>query len=199
MNQEPVQNPVPASAPVVPPAPSLAGTPVPSTGLAIASLVLGILATLSGIFFIGGLFGIAAIITGVIALQKKVGKGMSIAGIITGALGILGTLGAIAVIMLAAGGIQSRAQDTQRKNDVTRISSIVVSEQVYTRGALPTPEDFVADFDASTFTIKLASSGEPTTHTAVYATGQNCEGTTGDREYAVRVLLKNGQEYCQGS
>ncbi len=199
MNQEPVQNPVPASAPVVPPAPSLAGTPVPSTGLAIATLVLGILATLSGIFFIGGLFGIAAIITGVIALQKKVGKGMSIAGIITGALGILGTLGAIAVIMLATGGIQSRAQDTQRKNDVTRISSIVVSEQVYTRGALPTPEDFVADFDASTFTIKLASSGEPTTDTAVYTTGQNCDGTTGDREYAVTVLLQSGQKYCQGS
>ena len=199
MNQEPVQNPVPASAPVVPPAPSLAGTPVPSTGLAIASLVLGILATLSGIFFIGGLFGIAAIITGVIALQKKVGKGMSIAGIITGALGILGTLGAIAVIMLATVRIQSRAQDTQRKNDVTRISSMVVSEQVYTRGALPTPEDFVADFDASTFTIKLASSGEPTTDTAVYTTGQNCDGTTGDREYAVTVLLQSGQKYCQGS
>ena len=199
MNQEPVQNPVPASAPVAPPAPSPAGTPVPSTGLAIASLILGILATLSGIFFIGGLFGIAAIIIGVIALQKKVGKGMSIAGIITGALGILGTLGAIAVIMLAAGGIQSRSRDTQRKNDVTRISSIVVSEQVYTRGALPTPEDFVADFDASTFTVKLASSGEPTTDTAVYTTGQNCDGTTGDRAYAVTVLLESGQKYCQGS
>ena len=199
MNQKPVQNPVPASAPVVPPAPSLAGTPVPSTGLAIASLVLGILATLSGIFFIGGLFGIAAIITGVIALQKKVGKGMSIAGIITGALGILGTLGAVAVIMLATGGIQSRAQDTQRKNDVTRISGMVLSQQTYNKGMAPAPEDFVADFDASTFTIKLASSGEPTTDTAVYATGQNCEGTTGDREYAVRVLLENGQEYCQGS
>ena len=199
MNQEPVQNPVPASAPVAPPAPSPAGTPVPSTGLAIASLVLGILATLSGIFFIGGLFGIAAIIIGVIALQKKVGKGMSIAGIITGALGILGTLGAIAVIMLATGRIQSRAQDTQRKNDVTRISGMVVSQQTYNKGMAPTPEDFVADFDASTFTVKLASSGEPTTDTAVYTTGQNCDGTTGDREYAVTVLLESGQKYCQGS
>ena len=199
MNQEPVQNPVPASAPVVPPAPSLAGTPVPSTGLAIASLVLGILATLSGIFFIGGLFGIAAIVLGIIALQKKVGKGMSITGIITGALGILGTLGAIALIAFAVPALQTSSRDTQRKNDVTRISSIVVSEQVYTRGALPTPEDFVADFDASTFTIKLASSGEPTADTAVYTTDQNCEGTTGDKEYAVRVLLENGQEYCQGS
>ena len=199
MNQEPVQNPVPASAPVAPPAPSPAGTPVPSTGLAIASLVLGILATLSGIFFIGGLFGIVAIVLGIIALQKKVDKGMSITGIIAGALGILGTLGAVAVIVLATSGIQSRAQDVQRKNDVTRISSMVVSEQVYTQGVLPAPEDFVADFDASTFTIKLASGGEPTTDTAVYATGQNCEGTTGDREYAVRVLLENGQEYCQGS
>ena len=155
MNQEPVQNPVPASAPVAPPAPSPAGTPVPSTGLAIASLVLGILATLSGIFFIGGLFGIAAIVLGIIALQKKVGKGMSITGIITGALGILGTLGAIALIAFAVPALQTSSRDTQRKNDVTRISSMVVSEQVYTRGALPTPEDFVADFDASTFTIKL--------------------------------------------
>lgn len=199
MNQEPVQNPVPASAPVAPPAPSPAGTPVPSTGLAIASLILGILATLSGIFFIGGLFGIAAIIIGVIALQKKVGKGMSITGIITGALGILGTLGAIALIAFAAPALQTSSRDTQRKNDVTRISSMVVSEQVYTQGTLPTPEDFVADFDASTFTIKLASSGEPTTDTAVYTTGQNCDGTTGDREYAVTVLLESGQKYCQGS
>ena len=199
MNQEPVQNPVPASAPVAPPAPSPAGTPVPSTGLAIASLILGILATLSGIFFIGGLFGIAAIIIGVIALQKKVGKGMSITGIITGALGILGTLGAIALIAFAVPALQTSSRDTQRKNDVTRISSMVVSEQVYTQGTLPTPEDFVADFDASTFTIKLASSGEPTTDTAVYTTGQNCDGTTGDREYAVTVLLQSGQKYCQGS
>ena len=197
MNEEPTQNPVPVPTP--PPVAPPSGVPVPGKGLAITSLVLGILATLSGIFFIGGLFGIAAIVLGIIALQKKVGKGMSIAGIITGALGILGTLGAVAVIMLATGGIQSRAQDTQRKNDVTRISSMVVSEQVYTQGTLPTPEDFVADFDASTFTIKLASSGEPTADTAVYTTDQNCEGTTGDKEYAVRVLLENGQEYCQGS
>ena len=199
MNQEPVQNPVPASAPVAPPAPSPAGTPVPSTGLAIASLILGILATLSGIFFIGGLFGIAAIVLGIIALQKKVGKGMSITGIITGALGILGTLGAIALISFAVPALQTSSRDTQRKNDVTRISSMVVSEQVYTQGTLPTPEDFVADFDASTFTIKLASSGEPTADTAVYTTGQNCDGTTGDREYAVTVLLESGQKYCQGS
>ena len=197
MNEEPTQNPVPVPTP--PPVAPPSGVPVPGKGLAITSLVLGILATLSGIFFIGGLFGIAAIVLGIIALQKKVGKGMSITGIITGALGILGTLGAIALIAFAVPALQTSSRDTQRKNDVTRISSMVVSEQVYTRGTLPTPEDFVADFDASTFTIKLASSGEPTTDTAVYATGQNCEGTTGDREYAVRVLLENGQEYCQGS
>jgi hypothetical protein len=197
MNEEPTQNPVPAPTP--PPVAPPSGVPVPGKGLAIASLVLGILATLSGIFFIGGLFGIVAIVLGIIALQKKVGKGMSITGIITGALGILGTLGAVAVIVLATSGIQSRAQDVQRKNDVTRISSMVVSEQVYTQGVLPAPEDFVADFDASTFTIKLASSGEPTADTAVYTTGQNCDGTTGDREYAVTVLLESGQKYCQGS
>ena len=197
MNEEPTQNPVPAPTP--PPVAPPSGVPVPGKGLAITSLVLGILATLSGIFFIGGLFGIAAIVLGIIALQKKVGKGMSITGIITGALGILGTLGAIALIAFAVPALQTSSRDTQRKNDVTRISSMVVSEQVYTQGTLPTPEDFVADFDASTFTVKLASSGEPTTDTAVYTTGQNCDGTTGDREYAVTVLLESGQKYCQGS
>ncbi|MGE5298896.1 MAG: hypothetical protein ACM3KF_02545 [Acidobacteriota bacterium] len=197
MNEEPTQNPVPAPTP--PPVAPPSGVPVPGKGLAIASLVLGILATLSGIFFIGGLFGIVAIVLGIIALQKKVGKGMSITGIITGALGILGTLGAILLIVLAVPALQTGSRDTQRKNDVTRISGMVVSQGIYTQGSLPSAEDFVAGFDASTFTIKLASGGEPTTDTAVYTTGQNCDGTTGDKEYAIRVLLENGQEYCQGS
>ena len=63
--------------------------PVGPNGLAITSLVLGILAFLSGWFFMGFVFGIAAVILGIIGLKKPGGKGMSIAGIVTGGLGAL--------------------------------------------------------------------------------------------------------------
>ena len=175
------------------------GKPKQGKGLAISSLVLGILATLTGIFFVGGLFGIIAIILGAVALGKKVGKGMSIAGIITGALGILGTIGAVALIIIALPNLQEASRDNQRKNDITRMSGIVVSLSSVNRGVLPTPEEFVAQFDNSTFTVDVAASGEPTTLTAVYSTGKSCEGVSGEREYAVRVLLEKGDAYCSGS
>lgn len=81
-------------------------TPEASNGLAITSLILGILAFLSGWFFLGLILGIAAVITGAIGLKKKNGKGMAIAGIVTGALGALASLifTIIFVISLAAGG-----------------------------------------------------------------------------------------------
>lgn len=68
------------------PAHRKASTPIqpPSNGLAITSLVLGIL-TFSGFLF---LTGIPAIITGIMALRKgQPERGMSIAGIILGAIG----------------------------------------------------------------------------------------------------------------
>lgn len=66
-------------------------------GLGIASLVLGILALLTGFFLIGGLLGLIAIVLGIIALGRvKRGeadnRGMALAGIITGALGLLLTI-----------------------------------------------------------------------------------------------------------
>ena len=73
----------------------------PQNGLGIASLVLGILALVSGLFIIGGVFGVVAVVLGVLALGKvKKGlannRGMALAGIITGALGILLTILVIA-------------------------------------------------------------------------------------------------------
>lgn len=76
----------------------LGGPQVPQkNGLGIAALVLGILSLVSWFLFIGGLFGLIAIILGVIALGRvKRGeannKGMAIAGIVTGAIGLLLTI-----------------------------------------------------------------------------------------------------------
>jgi len=83
------------------PAPAAGGT----NGLAVASLVTGILAFLTGWFFLGLFLGIAAVILGAIGLKKPGGKGMSIAGIVTGALGALSGLlfsviGLIALLMV---------------------------------------------------------------------------------------------------
>jgi hypothetical protein len=67
--------------------------PHPTNGLAIASLVTGIVAFIFGwVFVFGFLVGATAIVLGIIALKKPhrgSAMGMSIAGIVTGAVGAL--------------------------------------------------------------------------------------------------------------
>src|SRR5687767_11476175 len=63
-------------------------------GLGTVSLVLGILSLVTWFLFVGGLFGIIAVVLGFLGRGKaKRGEasngGMALAGIITGALGIL--------------------------------------------------------------------------------------------------------------
>lgn len=62
-------------------------------GLGIASLVLGILAFLSGFALIGGLLGLIGLILGIVSVSKakKAGapKGMAITGIILSVLGLI--------------------------------------------------------------------------------------------------------------
>lgn len=65
----------------------------PSNGMGIAALVLGILSIVGGLFVIGGLLGVLAIIFGFLGRGKaKRGEatngGMALAGIITGFVGI---------------------------------------------------------------------------------------------------------------
>jgi len=81
------------------------GRPAPKNGLGIAALVLGILAFLSGLFIIGGLFGLVAVVLGFLALRKvKRGeassRGLPITGIILGIIGIIAAVLAVAGIGL---------------------------------------------------------------------------------------------------
>jgi len=80
---------------------------VPTDGLSIASLVCGILAVIS--CYIWGLFGLPAVICGHMSLKKInnspvpiQGKGMAIAGLITGYIGIALQIVVIAAIIIAA-------------------------------------------------------------------------------------------------
>lgn len=77
--------------------------PEKTSGMAVTALVLGILGLLASItlvfFFVGGPLGLVALILGIIAITKikpgsgLKGKGMAIAGAITGGLGLLVAIG----------------------------------------------------------------------------------------------------------
>ena len=61
--------------------------PTPSSALAIASLILGIIGLLSGWLIFGGVLGLVGVILGIVALVKvkngtASGKGMAIGGIV---------------------------------------------------------------------------------------------------------------------
>ena len=62
-------------------------------GIALAAMILGIAAVLTGFFVFGALLGIAAIILGVLSLKKVkeagAGKAFALTGIITGAVSVL--------------------------------------------------------------------------------------------------------------
>lgn len=122
----------PADAPVTPPAPAAEPTPVQTTpvppapqgpsgtnGLAIASMVIGIFVLITGwIPFWSVVVGILAIVFGVIALKKPTGKGMAIAGIVTGAIGALWGLIVSAILILAlVAGVTASNSVNQTMND----------------------------------------------------------------------------------
>lgn len=76
------------------------GTPQgqgPSNGLGIAALVLGIAALLTWFFLLGGVLGVVAIVLGVLGRKKAsrgeaTNGGVALAGIITGAIGVVLTI-----------------------------------------------------------------------------------------------------------
>lgn len=96
MKNEPNINPTPEPQDKQP-EPVVATTQAPTTttnnGLAIAAMVVGIAAVVFGwVPFLGLVLGIVAIVLGIIALKHKIGKGMSIAGIVTGAVATIWNL-----------------------------------------------------------------------------------------------------------
>lgn len=80
----------------------------PGSGLAIASLVCGILGVLTGVFIYSGVsLGLAGIVLGIVALVKvkngtASGKGLAIGGIVTGVLSFVVAAVTIAVLVLNA-------------------------------------------------------------------------------------------------
>jgi len=74
--------------------------PQPAGSFAITSLVTGIVAFILGWTPLGFVLGIIALVFGILGLRKKQNKGMSIAGIVTGGMGLLASLAIIAMAVL---------------------------------------------------------------------------------------------------
>lgn len=125
--------PTPPLAPAVPPHPA----PTVTNGLAIASMVVGIVAFVTGWApFWGILAGVAAVVLGVIALKKPSGKGMSIAGIITGGLAVLSSLIATAffLIALVAGGVAFNEVNNQIQQESAKTDQMVNAKKDFSKG-----------------------------------------------------------------
>lgn len=173
-------------------------------GLAIASLTLGIVSIpLIGLGFI---LGFLAIIFGAVSLKQHQGRKKSIAGIITGSIGVLIAL-LLLVIYLAIPSLQASNNDTVRKSDVTNISSDVISYRSNNRGEMPSKYDLPKARLVKVSDIKQASyngngydgNPKPTLDTAVYTIGENCNAEKGSYAFSITVLLENNTVYCTGS
>lgn len=118
---QPVPTPPPAP---LPQQPTVPGVPAPGApkGLAVTALVLGIVAFAFGwlglfsIFGIGNVFtALAAVVFGVIALVKRQSKGMSITGLVLGAVGLLTT---VALMVISTIGYASLSEwESEKTND----------------------------------------------------------------------------------
>lgn len=113
--------PSPAATPVAQPyeqSPQQINTPSTKKGMAITSMVLGIVSIVIAIlWFIAAPVAIAAVILGIISLVKKHGgKGMSITGIVTGAVTVFIIVPLILVTVLAYQGITERANESAEKS-----------------------------------------------------------------------------------
>ena len=168
-----------------------------SQGLAIASLVLGILAIITSVvWFISIVLGVLAIIFGAVSVKKQ-GRKKAIAGIITGSVGVVLSLLIVWIVQAALPSLQQSQRDTARKNDVSALATEVTSFMTENRGKLPG----ASDLSVSTL-IEVSSVSDdstPTTKSAAYRVGTNCDGVASTRAYAITVLLESGSEYCLGS
>lgn len=78
------------------------GSPQPTNGLAVAALVTGLLG-----------MGLVPIVLGILGLKKPGGRGMSIAGIVLGALSVLLTIAVIAMFVIGFGFAANEASKVQ--------------------------------------------------------------------------------------
>ena len=165
---------------------------VDSQGLSITSLVLGILAIVTSVvWYISIILGVLAIIFGAVSVKKQ-GRKKAIAGIVTGIIGVVLSLLILWMVQAALPSLQKSQRDTARKNDVSVLTTNVTSFMAENRGQLPSASDLSTSSLVQISTV--ADEVEPTTDTAVFKAGVNCDSVASARAYAITVRLEKGLE-----
>jgi type II secretory pathway pseudopilin PulG len=113
----------------------------PRNHLALVSMILGIAAVVLAIAVIGGLIGIAALVLGIIAIKRPGRHGMSVAGIVTGALAIpmsivIGLM--IAILVPALGKARIAANETRTISNMQQLGLGVEMYSADNKGYFPT-------------------------------------------------------------
>ncbi len=133
--------PVPGSPAQAPPR-----TGTKTDGMAIASLVLGL------ILCLGALTGIPAMILGFLShgrINKSEGrlggKGMAIAGIVLGTVGILVTVGQIVIVLPAISAARTSAMELRSKSNLRSIGAAAAAYAADNKGELPVSFAQLAD------------------------------------------------------
>lgn len=108
-----------------------------NSGMCIASLVLGVLSVLG----LAVLTGIPAIVTGIVVLgRKRPGKGMAIAGLVTGSVGTVvtgGILLAFVIPLLVPAAVDRATQDarvTQTRQELQVLREAIAGDPVVATG-----------------------------------------------------------------
>lgn len=126
-----------------------------TNGLAIASMVVGIVAFISGwVPFWGLLSGATAIVLGILALKKPNGKGFSIAGIVTGGIAALTSLffTAFFIIALVTGGSYINEVQNQVQEETSENQQMIDAKKDFARGE-------TATFGTLEVTVNFVQSG----------------------------------------
>lgn len=190
MNNESEQNnqaPQPTPAVPVTPVPVTAGPAGPTNGLAIAALIVGIVAFLSGwIPFWGFIVGVAAVVLGILAIKKPGGKGLAIAGLVTGGLGAL--TGLVFVVMFIIGIVAAGSIATEANKVVESAQQSINDADKEAQAVLDAKKDFAkgetAKFD--NLEVKINSVQRNYTPASSYMAAED------GKEYVVlNVTVKN--------
>lgn len=174
------------------------------SGLAVASLVLGILSI--PLLGIGAVLGLLAIVLGSISIRKSGVDKKATAGIVTGIVGLVVAIATFAIYMVVPY-IQAANRDSARKTDASTIVSDIISHRTNNKGKMPTKYQLHTSHLSQISEIKQTSYGgyeydgdpKPTLDTATYRIGENCKGETRPTNFTISIQLNDGSVYCAGS
>lgn len=168
--------------------------PTNKQGLAIAALVAGIISILTAlIWFVSIPLAVVAVIFGALS-TKSAKRGMAIAGIVTGSIGVVLSIIITYVVLFVVPNQINSMTDSVRKNDIQNLVANINQYRSENNGKLPKTLEVPTD---NVELLKVSNYKKPTSVIAAYVPGEDCSGARGDAKFSVSIEMSNGEIYCQ--